>query len=125
MVDLKIYGFDAAVEFPPNNSSSPDFTNMVKPLTGRLSNTVYNWEIFVECSRHYQKPVYKLFRGVCPSWDDTARRKAKGTVFVNSSPKALTSLQFGLLENLIFVQKYVVFNCAYIILRINFFVERI
>ncbi|MDD2774367.1 MAG: glycoside hydrolase family 99-like domain-containing protein [Gallionella sp.] len=85
--DPKNYGFDAAIEFPPNNSAPPNITDTVKPLSDRFGGTVYNWQIFVERSRNYQRPDYKLFRSVCPSWDNTARRKNKGTVFLNSTPK--------------------------------------
>ncbi|WDT76124.1 MAG: glycoside hydrolase family 99-like domain-containing protein [Candidatus Manganitrophus sp.] len=80
------YGFDAAVEFPPNNSSPRNITGKVKALSERFGCTVYDWQVFVERSRNYQKPNYKLFRGVNPSWDNTARRKNRGTVFLNSSP---------------------------------------
>jgi lipopolysaccharide biosynthesis protein len=31
--------------------------------------------------------AYTLFRGACPSWDNTARKEHKGTVFYNNSPK--------------------------------------
>jgi glycosyltransferase involved in cell wall biosynthesis len=86
-VNPSVYGFDAAIEFPPNNSSPPIITEMVNPLNNDFSGNVYDWRIFVERSRNYIKPAYKLFRGVCPSWDNTARRKNKGSIFVNSSPQ--------------------------------------
>lgn len=85
-VDPKKYGFDAAIEFPPNNSSPPVVTGIVKPLNKNLGCTVYDWSSFVKKSYKYKKPSYMLFRGVCPSWDNSARRKNKGTVFLNSSP---------------------------------------
>lgn len=81
------YGFDAAIEFPPNNSSPPNVTNTVKPLNDNFGSTVYDWNVFIERSKNYQKPTYQLFRSVCPAWDNTARRKNKGTVFINSSPE--------------------------------------
>ena len=87
-VDPGHYGFDAAIEFPPNNSLPPNITHSVKPLSDSFGCIVYDWQIFVERSRHYQKPTYKIFRSVCPSWDNTARRKNKGTVFLNSTPQA-------------------------------------
>lgn len=86
-VDPVIYGFDAAIEFPPNNSAPPNITNQVKPTNQSFRGTVYDWEIFVDRSRNYQSPSYKLFRSVCPSWDNTARRKNNGIVFLNSSPR--------------------------------------
>jgi lipopolysaccharide biosynthesis protein len=87
-VDPRIYGFDAAIEFPPNNSSPPNITDKVRPLNEKdFRSTVYNWRVFVERSHEYKKPRYALFRSVCPSWDNTARKKNKGTVFLNSSPQ--------------------------------------
>lgn len=86
-VDPSKYDFDAAIEFPPNNSSPPDITKLVKPSNDHFSGTVYDWRVFVERSRNYKKPAYKLFRGVCPSWDNTARRKNKGSIFVNNTPQ--------------------------------------
>jgi O-antigen biosynthesis protein len=84
-VDPQEYGFDAAIEFPPNNSSAPNITKTVKSINP-IGCTVYDWQFFVNRSYKYQKPRYMLFRSVCPSWDNTARRKSKGTVFLNSSP---------------------------------------
>jgi O-antigen biosynthesis protein len=85
-VDPNKYGFDAAIEFPPNNSLPPNVTKFVKPLNDSFCGTVYDWRFFVERSHGYKEPGYKLFRGVCPSWDNTARRKNKGTLFANSTP---------------------------------------
>jgi lipopolysaccharide biosynthesis protein len=86
-VDPATYGFDAAIEFPPNNSSPPNITDSVTPLTRKFRCNVYDWQVLVERSREYVKPAYKLFRGVCPAWDNTARRGNTGTIFVNSSPQ--------------------------------------
>jgi hypothetical protein len=35
------YGFDAAIEFPPNNTAPPDITDQVKPLDDQFAGTVY------------------------------------------------------------------------------------
>ncbi len=80
------YGFDAAIEFPPNNSAAPIITDSVEPLRNDFQCTVYDWRVFIERSRHYKKAAYTLFRGVCPSWDNTPRRKNTATVFLNSAP---------------------------------------
>jgi lipopolysaccharide biosynthesis protein len=84
--DPATYGFDSAVEFPPNNSNIPDVTDLVEPLADNFKAKVYDWRALVERSRSYAKPEYKLFRSVCPSWDNTARRKNAGSILVNSSP---------------------------------------
>ena len=79
-------GFDAAVEFPPNNSAPPDITDDIKHLNTPSACTVYDWRVFIERSRHYRTPSCNLFRGVCPSWDNTARRGSRSIVFQNASP---------------------------------------
>jgi glycosyltransferase involved in cell wall biosynthesis len=86
-VDPSTYGFDAAIEFPPNNSAPPIITDSVTPLSDDFDCTVYDWRIFVERSKNYQKPPYTLFRGVCPSWDNTARRKNTSGNFINNTPE--------------------------------------
>ena len=85
--DPKKYGFDAAIEFPPNNSAPPNITDSVAPLHDDFNGVVYDWNIFLERSQNYKPQSYKLFRSVCPSWDNTARRQDSGTVFLNSSPE--------------------------------------
>jgi glycosyltransferase involved in cell wall biosynthesis/2-polyprenyl-3-methyl-5-hydroxy-6-metoxy-1,4-benzoquinol methylase len=80
------YAFDAAIEFPPNNSSPPNITDRVKPLSDDFGSTVYDWRVFVARSENYRQPDYTLFRSVCPSWDNTARLKNKGIVFLHNAP---------------------------------------
>lgn len=83
--DPRKYGFDAAIEFPPNNSAPPNITSEVAASEG-FGGTVYDWSVFLKRSRNYKKMPYHLFRSVCPSWDNTARRKNGGTIFANSNP---------------------------------------
>jgi glycosyltransferase involved in cell wall biosynthesis len=80
------YGFDAAIEFPPNNSGPPELTGQVKPIAHDYDGRVYDWDIFLKNSENYTNPGYTIFRSVCPGWDNTARRKGSGTAFVNNSP---------------------------------------
>lgn len=85
--DPKEIGFDAAVEFPPNNSNPPNITSDFENKSRSFKGVIYDWNIFLERSRNYKKKTYKLFRSVCPSWDNTARRRNKGTIFEGSSPQ--------------------------------------
>lgn len=97
-VDPGEFGFDAACEFPPNNSSPPRITSKLTPAGEALDANIYDWRIFLDRSEVYTNVGYKLFRGVCPSWDNVARKKNKGTVFYNSCP----TLFKGWLKNAIF-----------------------
>ena len=85
-VDPKEYGFDAAIEFPPNNSGPPDITNEVASVNSDFNGTIFDWQVFMQRSERFNQEGYKLFRGVTPSWDNTARRGNEATVFVNNSP---------------------------------------
>lgn len=85
-VDPANYDFDAAIEFPPNNSAPPDVTNHVLPMSRDFDCTVYDAAVFLSRSETYVRAPYKLYRSVFPAWDNTARRKNKSTVFLNSSP---------------------------------------
>jgi GT2 family glycosyltransferase/glycosyltransferase involved in cell wall biosynthesis len=85
--DPTIYGFDAAVEFPPNYFGAPYITHTVKPLKPDFKCNVLDWKFMADESENYQNPGYKLFRGICPSWDNTPRRKNESYVFINSNPE--------------------------------------
>jgi glycosyltransferase involved in cell wall biosynthesis/SAM-dependent methyltransferase len=87
-VDPREYGFDAAVEFPPNNSRPPDLRHAVKPLSADFDGRVYDWRILGERSKTYTDPGYRIYRSVNPGWDNTARRKSAGTTFVKHTPDA-------------------------------------
>jgi lipopolysaccharide biosynthesis protein/SAM-dependent methyltransferase len=80
------YGFDAAIEFPPNNMNLPSATHKVNGVVENFSSSLFDWKEMVRRSRNYLNPGYKLFRGVNPSWDNTARRKNKGNILYGSNP---------------------------------------
>ena len=86
MADPKTYGFDAAIEFPPNNASPTVLTERIRDLDPEFSGIIYDWNSYVDRSRDYPKPDYRLIRSVCPSWDNTARRKKAGAIFLNNTP---------------------------------------
>jgi GT2 family glycosyltransferase len=84
------YGFDAAVQFPPHlqvtpvtpriPGRSPDFTGFIYDYTEVRR---YALEQFASASVQT-----KLYPGVMPSWDNTARQRTRSTIWVNSSPEA-------------------------------------
>lgn len=80
------YGYDAAVEFPPNIFYPSIVTHLVRPLNRNFRCNVYDWKSMVKSSEHYSVPDYKLFRGVCPSWDNTPRRENESAIFINNHP---------------------------------------
>jgi len=87
-VDPVIYGFDAAVEFPPNNTVPEIVTEQMSTLDAEFEGYIYDWTSVAFRARAYEEPEYPLFRTVNPGWDNTARRKNDGAVFVGSTPSA-------------------------------------
>lgn len=84
--DPNLYGFDAAIEFPPHRY----------PVQAELSQTLINPDYqgvlfdYVQTSEKFIRrpwPSYKLFKGVMPSWDNTARRQDVSHVFVGATPE--------------------------------------
>lgn len=85
--DPAIYGFDAAIEFPPNQYSSPIINQQLTFINEQFKGIVQDWRAFPERSRNYSRPPYKLFRGVNPGWDNEARRPGGGRIFHGATPE--------------------------------------
>jgi len=85
-VDPAEIGFDAAIEFPPNNMGPEIVTDQVEDLSFGFKGFVYDWTSIASRSEAYLPPDYTLFRGVTPSWDNTARRNNTGAVFAGNTP---------------------------------------
>jgi glycosyltransferase involved in cell wall biosynthesis len=87
--DPRYYGFDSAIEFSP-----PHIDRMlVDPM--RVHGVHADFEGYLEDyisvamrSINDQPVDYVRYRGIFPRWDNTARRRSKGHVFINDSPKA-------------------------------------
>lgn len=97
------YGCDAAIEFPPN-STNPPLAN-VELLNTDFAGNVFDWSVYLQRSARYSPSSYPLFRGVCPSWDNTARRKNRGTSFINSSPRGYQEWLFNAVTDTVRQQK--------------------
>jgi hypothetical protein len=84
-------GFDAAVEFAPYwGSTGPCVTKAedIYPDYRSTDPLLYDYTSCMMSMLARPKPNYKLFRCTFPSWDNSARRKDKPSVFINSSPEA-------------------------------------
>jgi hypothetical protein len=81
------YGFDAALEFPPNNmdiSPAPAMPDMNPGFAG----TLYDYRDLVRASRDRADDGFTLFRGIIPMWDNEARRPSRGVIFTHATPAA-------------------------------------
>ncbi|HMK49610.1 MAG TPA: glycoside hydrolase family 99-like domain-containing protein, partial [Thermodesulfovibrionales bacterium] len=115
-VDPRDIGFDAAIEFPPNTFPLKDISKDLKVVNPNYKGIVLDYRDLIKCGFNYQKPPYKKFRGICPTWDNESRKPGRGTVLVNSSPCAYkewlsmlceyTTRNFEPSERLIFINAW-------------------
>lgn len=89
------YGYDSVVEFPPNNTGIPNITPQIEGVNEDFAGSIYDWDTLVKRSEDYAMPEYPVFRGVCPSWDNTARKKKKGSILYGSSPRRYQNWLFN------------------------------
>ena len=84
--DPRDYGFDIAVEFPPHGMGVP-ISKPDKMLNQKFRGIFYDYEATVGEYLKKELPNYPLFRGVMPSWDNTARRQDSGHIFLGARPE--------------------------------------
>jgi lipopolysaccharide biosynthesis protein len=78
-------GFDSAVEFPPHEMSAPvDHPEVI--LNPSFKGHINDYREIVLQYLRKQHPDYIQFRGVMPSWDNTARRQDDSVIFAHTSP---------------------------------------
>ena len=87
--DVSGYGFDLVIEFPPHNISNlQKANNRVDGLVKKFSGNIYTYSSYVSSvfeDVHNANDV-PIVRTVMPSWDNTARRGARATVFCDAIP---------------------------------------
>ena len=81
-------GFDAAVAFPPNNTSLPPITATRRLINPAFSGQVLDWRELVRASLSAPEPSYLLYPGVNPGWDNEARRAGRGRSLAYATPHA-------------------------------------
>ncbi|SDT01081.1 Lipopolysaccharide biosynthesis protein [Pseudomonas asplenii] len=81
----EIFGFDAAMEFPPHTTLSSPMTDQVMVSNRDFAGVVFDYEQVAENAVRATEPEYKLFRSVMLSWDNTARKQNNSHIFHNFS----------------------------------------
>jgi GT2 family glycosyltransferase len=82
------FGFDVAIEFPPHNLSVvPSIESKLTGLSAEFSGKVFDYSACVDAELK-RRPKYPQFRGLMPSWDNTARRGQNAMLFHGSTPAA-------------------------------------
>ena len=80
--DPTLYGFDAAVEFPPHKLAAnlARRNGDVRQFDPRLTAHVYDYDDLVRASCDEAPTPFPLIRTAVPSWDNDARREGAGLV---------------------------------------------
>jgi glycosyltransferase involved in cell wall biosynthesis/2-polyprenyl-3-methyl-5-hydroxy-6-metoxy-1,4-benzoquinol methylase len=87
-VDPRSLGFDAAVEFPPHKlaEGAPVLNEQMEIVNPDYQGVISDYSYMVESAKKIHRPDFTLFRGVCPSWDNDARKPGRGITYQNSTP---------------------------------------
>ena len=86
----EVYGFDAAVQFPPHFPAAT-ITSLIAGRDEKFKGTIYD---YTELRRAALEQLItasstgKTYAAVMPSWDNTARRASDAVIWANSSPEA-------------------------------------
>jgi lipopolysaccharide biosynthesis protein len=86
-VDPRDIGFDAAVEFPPNNIAQKPITARWPLLNPDYRGDIHDWRALAQQSMAQPDPAYPRYPGVNPGWDNEPRRSGRGRVFAHASPR--------------------------------------
>lgn len=81
------YGFDAAVEFPPNLATPANLTADQQLVNPDFRGQVLDWRELANDYRHRPIPSYRLFPGVNCGWDNEPRRPGRGRTYLHASPR--------------------------------------
>ena len=86
-VDPRTIDFDAAGEFPPNNTTPAPITARQHLLNPDYRGDVHDWRELARQSMAQPEPAYPRYPGVNPGWDNEPRRSGGGRVFAHASPR--------------------------------------
>lgn len=86
--DPRIYGFDAAVEFPPHKVGRglPCINDELSIVNRDYQGYVVDYRAIVAAARKMDAPDYPMVRGVFPAWDNEARKPGRGYTYARSTP---------------------------------------
>lgn len=80
-------GFDAAVEFPPNNTTLAPVTARQLLLNSEYTGEVQDWRQLARASIEQTEPTYPRYQTVNPGWDNEPLRSGRGRILLHSSPR--------------------------------------
>ncbi len=81
------FGLDAAVEFEPTSTDPGPPLRSSDPLEiGYQLHRVWSFDSLVGRCLERELPPYRFFPGLCPSWDNSVRRREGGVIFRDATP---------------------------------------
>jgi lipopolysaccharide biosynthesis protein len=84
--DYKQFGFDSGVEFPPHNLRDRAI-NLEVPFFDDFQGYTFQFETIARSYLQRQYDGGRVFKGVFPSWDNTARTHNRAVVVLNGTPE--------------------------------------
>jgi lipopolysaccharide biosynthesis protein len=113
--DFEQFGFDAGVEFPPHNLAVADIRGAVD-ATKTFAGYIAYYEEIARALIQENYENRRVYRGVFPSWDNTARRGERAFVAFGATPEGyerwltaashLTSIERAPTERLVFINAW-------------------
>ncbi|KQZ56370.1 hypothetical protein ASD53_12525 [Lysobacter sp. Root559] len=87
--DPGVFGFDAALEFPPHKIGRGlrSINHTVEIVNPDYAGHILDYAELADRGKHWPTPNYPLFKGVVPRWDNEARKPGKGYSFAHSTPE--------------------------------------
>jgi hypothetical protein len=112
--DPRPYGFDSACEFPPHKHAVGHIAQDLSSLPSEFKGWVCDYELVARHSLTAPAPDYPLYRGLFPSWDNTARKRSQALIFHNADPSRYEYWLRGLVaytrQNLVGDQRIIFIN---------------
>ena len=81
------FGMDASIQFPPSSVPRQDITEQVQQIDATFTGEVLNYLFTAKSAKSYTRPKWMQYRGVMPSWDNTARKMERGISFYGATPE--------------------------------------
>ena len=86
--DPRAHGFDAAVGFPPLHCTWKRTNGRLCVFDDEFNGFVGDYNALARSQLDHMTDKWTVFPGVCPSWDNEARRPGRGVTFTGASPAA-------------------------------------
>jgi O-antigen biosynthesis protein len=87
--DPRVFGFDAAIEFPPHKLARglDPINDKLQLVNPEYAGYAIDYGSVIERAREHAAADFDLIRGIFPSWDNEARKPGRGYTFANATPE--------------------------------------